>query len=67
MCLCMTYILMPYHTCTSVPLRMQIPFYPGTPQHTWAVKEFANINRAATPWVFVMFHAPAYHTYYGAI
>ena len=46
---------------------MQVPFYPGTPQHTWAIKEFASINRAATPWVFVMFHAPSYHTYYGTI
>ncbi|PNH09476.1 Purple acid phosphatase 15 [Tetrabaena socialis] len=40
------------------------PFQPGSPQHTWAMKEFAAVDRKKTPWLFVQFHAPPYHTYY---
>ena len=58
-----------YSTTLSSTIRLiainnYIPFHPGTPQHQWIVKELSSIDRKATPWVFVMIHAPYYHTYY---
>ena len=35
-----------------------------TPQHTWALSAFAAYNRSATPWFFVQFHSPIYHSYW---
>ena len=35
----------------------------GSNQYTWAIQQFKAFNRAATPWLFVLHHAPIYHTY----
>ncbi|GAX82085.1 hypothetical protein CEUSTIGMA_g9513.t1 [Chlamydomonas eustigma] len=38
---------------------------PGTKQYNWAIDELTNkFDRSVTPWLFVMIHAPPYHTYY---
>ena len=47
-----------------ITLNNYIPFYPGTPQHTWTLAAFAAYDRKKTPWLFVQFHAPIYHTYF---
>lgn len=44
--------------------RSYIPFHPGTPQYNFAKAEFLKFDRKATPWLFVMFHAPPYHSYF---
>ncbi|GFR53263.1 hypothetical protein Agub_g16045 [Astrephomene gubernaculifera] len=49
---------------TLITLNNYIPFQPGSPQHSWALAEFAKVDRAKTPWLFVQFHAPPYHTYF---
>jgi hypothetical protein len=46
-----------------IVLNNYLPFHPGTPQHVWASKELSSVDRTATPWLFVLTHAPAYHTY----
>lgn len=35
----------------------------GTPQHTWALREFASFNRSETPWLIVMLHSSIMHNY----
>ncbi|KAG2485785.1 hypothetical protein HYH03_015496 [Edaphochlamys debaryana] len=47
-----------------ITLNNYVPFHPGTPQYMWAMKEFAAVDRTQTPWLFVQFHAPPYHTYF---
>ena len=48
---------------TLITLNNYIPFHEGTPQHNWAMEAFAKVDRTQTPWLFVQFHAPPYHTY----
>ena len=36
-----------------ITLNNYISFQPGSPQHTWAVRAFASIDRKVTPWVIV--------------
>ncbi|KAL6758152.1 Metallo-dependent phosphatase-like protein [Haematococcus lacustris] len=47
-----------------VTLNNYIPFHAGTPQHRWAMVELLSVDRSATPWLVVQFHAPIYHSYY---
>ncbi|KAG2423817.1 hypothetical protein HXX76_014977 [Chlamydomonas incerta] len=47
-----------------ITMNNYVPFHKGTPQYEWAMKEFASVDRKKTPWLFVQFHAPPYHTYY---
>ena len=44
-------------------LQAYYPYAPGTPQYAFAVNDLKNVNRAVTPWLFVMHHAPLYTTY----
>ncbi|KAJ9508732.1 hypothetical protein QJQ45_028026, partial [Haematococcus lacustris] len=41
-----------------VTLNNYIPFHAGTPQHRWAMVELLSVDRSATPWLVVQFHAP---------
>lgn len=43
--------------------RSYIPFAVGTAQYTFFTTALAGVNRAATPWLIVSFHAPPYHSY----
>ncbi|KAJ9509680.1 hypothetical protein QJQ45_011325 [Haematococcus lacustris] len=47
-----------------VTLNNYIPFHAGTPQHRWTMVELLSVDRSATPWLVVQFHAPIYHSYY---
>ncbi|KXZ54062.1 hypothetical protein GPECTOR_5g17 [Gonium pectorale] len=47
-----------------ITLNNYMPFQRGSPQYEWAVAEFAKTDRRKTPWLFVQFHAPPYHSYY---
>ena len=47
-----------------ITLNNQIPFHKGTPQYTWALKQFKSVDRDVTPWLFVMVHASPYHTWF---
>ncbi|KAG1674589.1 hypothetical protein FOA52_001838 [Chlamydomonas sp. UWO 241] len=46
-----------------VVLNSYVPFHESTPQHDWAVATFKAVQRDVTPWLFVVFHASAYHSY----
>ena len=43
-----------------MPARAQ----PGSAQYNFVVNDLKSVNRAATPWLAVVFHAPPYHSYY---
>ena len=47
-----------------ITLNNQVPFHKGTPQYTWALKQFKSVDRKVTPWLFVMVHASPYHTWF---
>jgi len=47
-----------------VVLNNYVPFHVGTAQYQFFVNDMANLNRAATPWLIVSFHAPPYHSYF---
>ena len=51
----------PVHT---IVLNNYIPFATGTPQYNWFLADIKAVDRVATPWLVVMFHAPPYHSYY---
>lgn len=36
---------------------------PGSEQHTWFVQDLECVDRAITPWLFVMYHCPVYNTF----
>jgi len=44
-------------------LQSYVAFAPGSAQYAFAVADLAAVNRAVTPWLIVMHHAPLYHTY----
>ena len=46
-----------------ITLNNYIPFQKGSPQYIWAMDAFASVDRTKTPWLFVQFHSPPYHTY----
>ncbi|KAL6764742.1 Metallo-dependent phosphatase-like protein [Haematococcus lacustris] len=48
-----------------VTLNNYIPFHEGSPQYRWALQQLLEVDRDATPWLVVQFHAPIYHTYAG--
>ena len=45
-------------------LNAYAPYVPGTPQYAFALADLAAVNRAVTPWLIVMHHAPLYTTYW---
>ena len=47
-----------------VVLNNYVPFATGTAQYNWFLSDMAAINRVATPWLVVAFHAPPYHSYF---
>ena len=46
-----------------VVLQNYVPFAPGSAQHAWFVADMTRVDRAATPWLVVVFHASPYHSY----
>jgi hypothetical protein len=58
-----------YHTIVAGLVHMVIfsnyyAFGPGTNQYTWAIDQLMNkFDRSVTPFLFVVVHAPPYHTY----
>ncbi len=59
---------MPPHRMVSgkirvISLNSYAPFEPGSWQYNWVVAQFKAFNRAVTPWLIVLQHAPTYHTY----
>ena len=47
-----------------IVLNNYIPFATGTAQYNWFAADIAKVDRVATPWLIVSFHAPPYHSYY---
>lgn len=45
-----------------VVLSPYVDFVTGTPQYDWLVRDLSSVDRAVTPWVVAMWHAPWYHT-----
>jgi len=43
-----------------IALNSYAPTEPGSQQHTWLVEALARVDRARTPWLAVMMHAPFY-------
>ena len=41
-----------------------VAYAPGSPQYNFVLADLAAVNRTATPWLFVMHHAPIYHSYH---
>ena len=39
------------------------PYDKQSQQYEWLLKDLAGFSRSRTPWLFVNFHSPWYHTY----
>lgn len=37
--------------------RVQVPWGPNSQQYEWLLEDLGSLNRSATPWLIVMFHA----------
>lgn len=46
-----------------IMLTNYVPYGNTSAQYKWLEQDLANVNRTATPWVIVSFHAAIYHTY----
>ena len=46
-----------------VYLNSYVSYVPGSAQYAFVTADLAAVNRAVTPWLIVMHHAPLYHNY----
>jgi hypothetical protein len=46
-----------------IMLNNYVPYGPTSQMYKWLENDLANVDRTVTPWLFVTFHAPWYHTY----